>query len=83
MDGPLLDRNLGRLHQGTARCEIGPLPVSYEEDDAPSSESVNGSITAFVAPGLTQKYKLDGNYKAYVHIPITEDNEYYDIYLPI
>ncbi len=83
MDGPLLDRNLGRLHQGTARCEIGPIPVSYDETDAPSFEAVNGNITAFVAPGLSLKYKLDGNYKAYVHIPITEDNEYYDKLLTI
>lgn len=83
MDGPLLDRNLGRLHQGTARCEIGLFPVSYEQDDSPAFESVNGNITAFVAPGLSQKYKLDGNYKAYVHLPITEDNEYYDKMLTI
>lgn len=83
MDGPLQNRNLGRLHQGTARCEIGPLPVSYEQKDSPSSESVNGNITAFVAPGLSQRYKLDGNYKAMVHIPLTEDNEYYDKLLTI
>lgn len=78
MDGPLLDRNIGRLHQGTARCVIGPLPVSYDQDDAPSSEVINGNITAFVAPGLQLKYVTDGNYKAMVQIPTTEDNEYMD-----
>jgi hypothetical protein len=78
MDGPALNRNIGRLHQGTSRCVIGALPVSYTQEDAPSSETINGNITAFVAPGLQLKYVTDGNYKALVHIPITEDNEYND-----
>lgn len=83
MDGPLLSRNIGRLHQGTARCNIGPIPMSFTQSNSPSSETVNGNITAFTAPGLTLKYKTDGSYKSMVHIPITEDNEYYEKVLTI
>lgn len=83
MDGPLLSRNIGRLHQGTARCTIGPMPVSYDQVDAPPSETINGNITAFVAPGLSLKYKTDGSYRALVHIPVQEDNEYNEKVLTI
>ena len=76
MDGPILSRNIGRLHQGTARCTIGSIPVAYTQDDAPAEETINANITAFIAPGLSMKYKTDGNYKAMVHIPIQEDNQY-------
>jgi len=78
MDGPLLDRWVGRLHQGTARCIISDLPVSYAEEDAPSSETINANITSFVGPGLQLRYQIDGSYKGLVHIPVTEDNQYYD-----
>lgn len=83
VEGPFLDHNPGRLHQGTARCSIGLMPVSYEQEDAPPSESINASITAFVAPGLELKYVRDGSYKALVHIPVTEDNAYYDKVLTV
>lgn len=76
-DGPALDHNLNRLHQGTARCIIGSLPVSYTQGDAPPSVAINASITAFRAPGLELKYATDSSYKAIVHIPVTEDNAYY------
>lgn len=72
------DHNLNRLHQGTARCVIAQLPVSYEEWDAPPFEAVNANIKAFTSTGMSLRYVTDGNYKAYVHIPITEDNMYYD-----
>lgn len=78
MDGPLIDRWVGRLHQGTARCVISDLPVSYKESDAPSSETINANITSFVGPGLQLRYQIDGSYKGMVHIPVTEDNQYYD-----
>ena len=78
MDGPRLDRWVGRLHQGTARCVISDLPVSYTEDDAPASETINANITSFVGPGLQMRYQIDGSYKGLVHIPVTEDNQYYD-----
>ena len=40
-------------------------------------------ITGFVSSGLDLKYAIDGSYKALVHIPITEDNQYYDKILTI
>ena len=40
------DHNLNRLHQGTARCVIAELPVSYEEWDAPPFEAINANIKA-------------------------------------
>ena len=83
MEGPFLDHNLTRLHQGTSRCVIGLMPVSYEQDDAPSSETINANITGFITPGLELKYVIDGSYKALVHIPVTEDNAYYDKLLSI
>jgi hypothetical protein len=76
-DGPALDHNLNRLHQGTARCIIGSMPVSYTQDDAPPSVAINASITAFRAPGLELKYVTDASYKGIVHIPVTEDNAYF------
>ena len=82
-DSPFLDHNPGRLHQGTARCEIAYLPVSYAEQDAPPFETINASITAFIATGLQLKYHTDGSYKGMVHIPITEDNQYNDKVLTI
>ena len=75
-DGPFLDHHLNRLHQGTARCIIGSMPVSYDQDDAPPSVAINANITAFRAPGLDLKYATDPNYKRSVHIPISEDNSY-------
>ena len=77
------DHNLNRLHQGTARCVIAQLPVSYEETDAPPFEAVNANIKAFVSTGMTLHYVTDGNYKANVHIPVTEDNLFYDKLLTI
>jgi len=82
-DGPFLDHNLNRLHQGTARCTIGSLPVSYQEEDAPPSVTINANITAFVAPGLELKYTIDASYLALVHIPTTEDNAYFNKVLTI
>jgi len=73
---PIQDHNFNRLHQGTCRCVIGALPVSYEQSDAPPEEAMNASITGFIASGLNLDYVSDGNYKAYVHIPRTEDNQY-------
>jgi hypothetical protein len=73
-EGPFLDHNLNRLHQGTARIFLGNPPVSYEEDDAPSSETINANITGFIAPGLELKYETDGNYMCVVQIPVSEDN---------
>ena len=77
------DHNLNRLHQGTARCVIANLPVSYEEEDAPPGEAINAVITSFTSTGMSLRYVTDGNYKANVHIPITEDNLYYDKVLTI
>jgi len=82
-DGPFLDHNPNRLHQGTARCVIGLMPVSYEQENAPPSETINANIKAFIAPELELKYAIDGSYKGLVHIPITEDNAYYDKVLSI
>jgi len=82
-EGPFLDHNLNRLHQGTSRCVISLMPVSHEEEDAPSSETINASITGFIVPGLELKYEMDGSYKGLVHIPVTEDNAYYDKMLSI
>jgi len=82
-EGPFLDHNLTRLHQGTARCVIGLMPVSYDQELVPSSETINANITNFIAPGLELKYVMDGSYKALVHIPATEDNAYYDKLLSI
>lgn len=73
---PIQDHNFNRLHQGTCRCVIGALPVSYEQSDAPPEESMNALITGFVSSGLTLRYDTDGNYKGRVHIPMTEDNQY-------
>ena len=75
---PIQVQNFSRMHQGTCRCVIGHLPVSYEQEDAPPEEAMNAMITGFVASGLELKYVLDGHYKANVHIPITEDNQYFD-----
>lgn len=82
-EGPFLDHNLNRLHQGTARCVMGMLPVSYDQDDAPPWAAINGMITDFVCPGLELKYERDGSYKGIVYIPVTEDNEYYEKVLSI
>ena len=73
---PIQDHNFNRLHQGTFRCVIGELPVSYEEADAPPEESINALITGYVASGLDLSYATDGSYKGIVHVPITEDNQY-------
>lgn len=74
----ILQRTLGRQHQGTGRCEIGQIPMSFNDDDSPVFETVNASITTFSTPGLTLTYATDASFKGIVHIPITEDNEYYN-----
>ena len=80
---PIQDHNFNRLHQGTCRCVIGSLPVSYEQADAPPEEAMNALITGFVSCGLDLKYATDGSYKGIVHIPITEDNAYFNKLLTI
>jgi hypothetical protein len=79
----VLSRVLGRQHQGTSRCEIGKIPMSFNDDDSPVFETVNASITTFSTPGLTLQYATDHNFKSIVHIPLTEDNEYYNKVLTI
>lgn len=79
----VLSRVIGRQHQGTARCEIGKIPMSFTDTDSPVFETVNASITTFSSPGLTLQYATDYNFKAIVHIPLTEDNEYYNKVLTI
>lgn len=83
MDGPYLDHNQNRLHQGTARCVIGALPVSYEQEDAPPYETINGLIKSFIAPGLELHYEMDASYKAITNVPVTEDNAFYNKLLSI
>ena len=83
MEGPFLDHHLTRLHQGTSRCVIGLMPVSHENPDAPSSEVINANITGFIAPSFQLQYVTDGSYKGLVHIPVTEDNAFYDKILSI
>ena len=80
---PIQDHNFNRLHQGTFRCTIGALPVSYTEDDAPPEEAINALINGFVVSGLELKYDKDATYKAIAHIPVTEDNQYFDKLLTI
>ena len=80
---PIQDHNFNRLHQGTCRCVIGALPVSYDQADAPPEEAMNALITGFVSSGLDLKYEKDGSYKGIVHIPISEDNAYFDKLLTI
>ena len=80
---PVQDHNLGRMHQGNFLCTIGSLPVSYEQTDAPPEEAINGSINSFIVTGLDLRYEKDSSYKATVHIPVTEDNYYYDKVLTI
>lgn len=76
MQGPFQDHKLNRLHQGTARLVIGNIPISFEEHDAPPSESVNALITSFTIPGLELEYETQAHYKSIVHIPVSEDNSY-------
>ena len=78
LTGPLLDLWPGRLHQGTTRCVISWLPVNYEQQDAPSYETINATIFTYTWPGLKLEYAIDGSYKGMVHIPLTEDNQYYN-----
>jgi len=78
-----LQRTIGRQHQGTGRCEIGHIPMSFVETDSPVFETVNASITAFSTPGISLQYATDYNFKSIVHIPLTEVNEYYNKVLTI
>jgi hypothetical protein len=71
---PKIVNNLGILHQGKARIEIGPLPVSYLEEDAPPEEAINANITSFTLPGLDLSYKAVHGYKHMVYMPDAEDN---------
>lgn len=81
--GPPLDHVLNRLHQGSSRIVIGEIPISFAEKDSPPHESINALITGFIAPGLVLKYETDPSYKAMVHIPVQEDNQYDDRILTV
>lgn len=76
MQGPLQDHKFNKLHQGTCRLHIGYLPVSYDESDSPSEESINALITNYTIPSFQLDYATHSHYKANVHIPISEDNSY-------
>lgn len=73
---PILDHTLNRLHQGSSRITISDIPISYQQGDAPARETINAMITSFVCPGLELRYAVEASYKAMVHIPMTEHNEY-------
>ena len=73
-----LDRNPGRLHQGTTRCVIGSMPISFEEEDSPTFEMINANITQVVDPGLSISYVDQFAYCARVQIPVSEEQTYGD-----
>ncbi len=78
-----LDNVVNRLHQSILKLTIADIPVSFSEPDAPPSEILNATILGFVAPGLSIRYATDSSYKAKVHIPMQEDNEYNDKILAV
>ena len=81
--GPMQDHALNKLIHGTNRINIGDIPISFDEVDAPPYASINANIKDFMAPGLSLKYVSEYSYKAKTHHAITEDNEYGDANLTI
>ena len=78
MRGKPIDNVANILNQGHSKIVIGDIPISFDEVDAPAIESINANIKDFRCPGFTLKLAREYYYKATTHVPITEDNEYYD-----
>lgn len=81
MSSPFQDHKLNRLPQGTARINIGQIPVSYDVDEldgnsAPPEESINALITGFTIPGSELDMATQCHYNGIVHIPTSEQNAY-------
>lgn len=77
------------VHQGFWRCRIGPLPVSWHDEQmdkadtarphtAPPPEMVNALIKTYICSGLSESFDFENHYKFRTRIPTQEDNQYDD-----
>ena len=73
--GPIQDRILNYMPQGTGLCYIHDLPISYTDEDAVAHETIVAMIKGFSVPGLNVKYQSEAHIRTVVDIPVQVEND--------